>query len=276
MGIRAGLGLIVCTLGLALAQPAQAQDALAEALALPVASGLTGARDAPRFAWVESAAGVRNLWVGSPARQVTAFTQDDGQQLYDLALSADGTSLAFVRGGDAEFPDDDLPNSASNPAPPRQQLFVIQTGGGSPTLIGEGHSPEFTRSGDRLAFTRDGEIWLWDRSGGARKLAAVEGEVRRLQWSPEGTRLLFVDHREDYSFVGLLDVGQQRLKYLDPGLGFSEEPVFSPDGRQVAYIRYFTPPADAPPESGPYWSVRVADAASGAGVRGASGVAGGD
>jgi dipeptidyl aminopeptidase/acylaminoacyl peptidase len=253
-------------LGLTLAQPAPAQqDSLAEALALPVASGLTGARDAARFAWVESAAGVRNVWVGQPARQVTAFTQDDGQQIYDLALSADGVSLAFVRGGDAEFPDDDLPNPASDAAPPRQQLFVVQTRGGAPALIGEGHSPVFSRTGDRLAFTLDGEIWLWDRGGATRKLATVEGEVRRLQWSPDGTRLLFVDHREDYSFVGLLDVAQQRLRYLDPGLGFSEEPAFSPDGRQVAFVRYFTPPADAPPESGPYWSIRVAEATSGAG-----------
>jgi dipeptidyl aminopeptidase/acylaminoacyl peptidase len=268
MGIRAGLGLMVCALGLAIARPATAQDALAEALALPVASALAGARDSARFAWVESAAGVRNVWTaerGSPARRVTAFASDDGQQISDLVLSADGSSLAFVRGGDAEFPDDRLPNAASDAAPPKQQLFVAQTAGGGPAPVGEGHSPEFAPSGNRLAFTRDGEIWLWDRSGGARKLATVTGEVRRLQWSPDGSRLLFVDHREDYSFVALFDVAQQRLKYLDPGLGFSEEPVFSPDGRQVAFVRYFTPPADAPSESGPYWSIRVADAASGAG-----------
>ena len=266
-----GLRLILCVVGLALAQPASAArpDALAEALALPVASGLAGARAAQRFAWVESAAGVRNAWFAEPgqaARQLTRFTRDDGQQLYDLALNADGTSLAFVRGGDPEYPDDALPNPASDPAAAPQQLFVAATGGGgSPTLIGEGHSPEFARSGERLAYTHRGEIWLWDRSRGARKLATVAGEVRRLQWSPDSTRLLFVDHREDYSFVGLLDVAQQRLTYLDPGLGFSEEPVFSPDARQVAFIRYLNPPGDAPPGSGPYWSIRLVDTASGAG-----------
>lgn len=264
------LKLLVCAvaLGFVPATSAARPIELAEALALPVASNLTGAVDAPRFAWVESVAGVRNIWFADadrPARQLTSFTQDDGQQLYDVALSADGASIAFVRGGDPEFPDDPRPNAASDPTPPLQQLFVASSIGGTPMLIGEGHSPEFTRSGDRIAYTRGGEIWLWDRGSGARQVAKVAGEVGRLQWSPDGTRLLFVDHRKDYSFVAVFDVSQRRLRYLDAGLGFAEEPVFSPDGRHVAFIRYFTPPSNAPPASGPYWSIRIADVGSGAG-----------
>src|SRR5690349_19512915 len=115
MALRTVLRLWLATIGLALAQPGltQERDRLAEALALPVASGLTGARDAPRFAWVENAAGVRNIWAarrGEPARRLTGFTEDDGQELYGLVLSNDGAGLAFVRGGDEEFPDrEELP-----------------------------------------------------------------------------------------------------------------------------------------------------------------------
>ncbi|HEU0133765.1 MAG TPA: hypothetical protein VFR28_03000, partial [Allosphingosinicella sp.] len=104
--------------------PAQS-DPLADALALPTASELAGARDTPRFAWVESASGVRNIWFaerGRAARPLTGFTEDDGQQLYDLVLSSDGTALAYVRGGDPESRDDALPNAAWDPEPPRQQL----------------------------------------------------------------------------------------------------------------------------------------------------------
>ncbi|PMX88018.1 S9 family peptidase, partial [Pseudomonas sp. GW460-C3] len=89
---------------------------LAATLALPISSGLVGAADTPRFAWVENAGGVRNIWVaarGGPARAITAFTEDDGQQLSDLALTRDGTRLAFVRGGDPEFPDGSIPNTAA-------------------------------------------------------------------------------------------------------------------------------------------------------------------
>jgi dipeptidyl aminopeptidase/acylaminoacyl peptidase len=266
MAWRAFLGLAI---GLAAAiAPAAEPDPLAAALALPVAAELVGAEDAPSFAWVENLAGVRNIWFaqagGTPSR-LTAFSEDDGQQLYDLALSADGTSLAFVRGGDPDSRDDPVPNPAAEAAAPRQQVFVAATGGGEALAVGDGHSPTFSPDGTRLAFTRRGEIWLWQRGGEARKLASAGGEVRRLQWSPDGRRLLFVSHRGDYSFVALLDPAQTRVRFLDPGLGFSVEPVFSPDGGKVAYIRHFDAPAGAAPDSGPYWSIRIADVETGAG-----------
>lgn len=265
MAWRACLGLVLWAA--AAMAPAAEPDPLAAAMALPVASELVGAEDAPRFAWVEKAAGVRNVWfadLGRPARRLTDFSEDDGQDLSDLALSADGASLAFVRGGDPDYRDDALPNPASDSAPPRQQLFVASTEGGDPLLVGDGHSPAFSPDGASLAFTRRGEIWLWRRGGDARKLAEAGGEIRRLQWSPDGKRLLFVSHRGDYSFVALLDPAQTRIRFLDPGLGFAVEPVFSPDGGHVAYIRHFDAPAGASPDSGPYWSIRVADVATGA------------
>ncbi|HYD37851.1 MAG TPA: alpha/beta fold hydrolase [Allosphingosinicella sp.] len=264
MAWRAFLGL---AMGAAAAMaPAAAPDPLAEALALPVASELVGAEDAPGFAWVESAAGVRNIWfaeAGRPARRLTGFTEDDGRQLYDLVLSADGAGLAFVRGGDPDSRDDSPPNPASEASPPPQQILVAATAGGEPVAVGEGHSPVFSPDGASLAFARRGEIWLWRRGVEARRLAAAGGEIRRLQWSPDGDRLLFVSHRGDHSFVALLDPDGARLRFLDPGFGYSVEPVFSPDGAEVAYIRHFDAPAGAASDSGPYWSIRIADVATG-------------
>jgi dipeptidyl aminopeptidase/acylaminoacyl peptidase len=259
----------LCILGLALAQPSFAAppDPLAKALALPHASGLTGARNARTFAWVENKAGVRNVWVGGPgqtARQLTAFDQDDGVEVYDLALSDDGTSLAFVRGGDEEFPDEeDLPNPGPAPVAPGQQVFVMSVVGGAPRPIGDGHSPVFAPGGSRVVFTREGEIRLWEGGAEARRIAKVTGSVSRIRWSPDGQRLLFAEDRGEHGVVGLLDLAAARLRYLDPGLGQSVEPVFSPDGRQVAFIRSMSPPPGAAPDAGAYWSIRVADSATG-------------
>jgi dipeptidyl aminopeptidase/acylaminoacyl peptidase len=266
MAWRAFLGSAM--LAAATLSPAAESDPLAAALALPVASELAGAREVPRFAWVESAAGVRNIWIadrGRPARRLTAYTGDDGQQLYDLSFSPDGSRLAFVRGGDSDSPDDEVPNPASEAVPPKRQLFVAAAAGGPPRLVADGRSPVFSPDGERLAFAGRGEIWLWSQDGEARRLASRLGEVRRLQWSPDGKRLLFVSHRGDYSFVALLDPAEPRVRYLDPGLGFSVEPVFSPDGREVAYIRHLDAPAGSGPDGGPYWSIRIADVATGAG-----------
>jgi len=256
-------------IGLALASPGAAAEAdpLAEALALPVASGLAGARDVPLFAWIENEAGVRNILVagrGQQARRLTAFAGDDGQEVSQLAFSNDGASLAFVRGGDEEYPDqEDWSNTGAAPFAPAQQLFLVPVAGGPPLAIGQGHAPAFSPDGSRIAFTRRGEIWLWPRGGAARRIARVPGTLDRLTWSPDGTQLLFSEDRGEHSLVALLGADGQGLRYLDPGLGQSVEPIFSPDGRRIAFIRALSPPADAAPDSGPYWSIRVVDLATG-------------
>ena len=241
-------------------------DDLAAHLALPIASDLAGARDVPRFAWIENAAGARNVWIGGPGMAAHALTQnseDDGVELSDVTLSEDGSAVAFVRGGDSEYPDGSPPNTGNTSTTPRQELFVVAATGGDPTRIGEGHSPAFAAKGDRIAFTRKGEVWLWERGGNARRLATVPGEVKGLAWSPDGARLLFADDRGDHGFVALLDVATGKPTYLQPGLGSAIEPVFSPDGQHVAFISIVDPPADAPRDRGTYWSLRVADVASG-------------
>jgi len=285
MAKRTGFWLGACAAGLALAQPVapalaggqtqitgrsdQRTSELAKALAMPVASELTGAENAPRFAWVENAAGARNIWIadrGQPARRITAYVGDDGQQLYDLTFSRDGRALAFVRGGDGEFPDDPAPNAGIVAATPLQQILLIPADGVATIMVGEGHSPVFAPAGDRLVWTRRGAIWIREIDGTTRKLVELRGEVSRLQWSPDGTRLLFVEDRGNHGFAALLDIADARLRYLDPGLGNAAEPIFSPDGRQVAFIRYLDPPPGAAgdaPDGGPYWSIRVADAATG-------------
>ncbi len=270
MILRPGLTFALCLPALLLgstALSAQGGDDLAAHLALPVASNLAGARDVPRFAWIENEAGVRNVWIGgpdTPAHALTGNSEDDGVELSDVTLSNDGTTIAFVRGGDSEYPDGAPPNTGNAPSMPRQELFVVPAAGGAPTRIGEGHTPAFSAKGDRIAFTRKGEIWLWERTlGGARRLASVTGEVSHLTWSPDGSRLLFADDRGDHSFVALLDVATGKPTYLQPGLGSAEEPTFSPDGKQVAFISNIDPPADAPRDTGSYWSLKVADVASG-------------
>jgi dipeptidyl aminopeptidase/acylaminoacyl peptidase len=214
------------------------------------------------------AAGARNIWVAAPdapAHARTAFAGDDGIELSDLALSPDGRRLLFVRGGDAEFPEASPPNTGIALETPDQAIFVADVAGTqAPAKIGLGHDPAFSDDGSEVAYTRKNEIWIWHDGAAARRLATVEGTVADLQWSRDGRRLLFTEHRQGHGFVGLLDVGQQSLRYLGPTLGESTDPAFSPDGQQVAFIQFRDPPADLPDSKASFWSVRVADVDSGA------------
>lgn len=252
----------------ATAGPDRSGDPLAANLALPFASDLTGARNAAVFAWIVDQAGVRNVWVGGPdfaAHARTAFTEDDGMEISDVVLSADGRRLLFVHGGDAEFPDASLPNTGILPETPDQAIFVADAAGNAaPVKIGSGHGGVFSPDGTHVAYTRKGEIWLWSAGAPPRRLASVAGSVDDLQWSPDGRQLLFSEGRRGHSFVGLLRIDDPALRYLGPTLGQSGDPVFSPDGNEVAFIQYRDPPADLPRSTASFWSVRIADAATGA------------
>jgi dipeptidyl aminopeptidase/acylaminoacyl peptidase len=246
----------------------QPADPLAANLALPFASDLTGARRAPVFAWIEDVAGARNVWVGGPdipARPRTAFTGDEGIELSEPQLSQDGRRLLFVRGGDAEFPEANAPNTGTALEAPEQALFVADVAGSqAPVRIGLGHGAAFSPDDTRVAFTRKSEIWLWSDTAAAHRLATITGSVEDLQWSPDGGQLLFTEQRKGHSFIGLLDVERRSLRYLGPTLGQSSDPIFSPDARQVAFLQLRDPPADLQDSNASFWSVRVADLASGA------------
>lgn len=272
---RAACALLLAIAGIAapaLAAPPQvagveASRLLAEHLAVPFASGLAGATDAPVFAWVENAAGVRNVWVaraGSPARRRTGFTQDDGVEISGLALDPAGRRLVFVRGGDAEFPGGGVPNTGQAPSAPEQTLHLLAVAGDeAPRAIGRGHGAAFAPDGQRIAFVRGRTIMLWRAGDTAREAARLSGNAGDLSWSPDGTRLLFRERRPGHSIVGLLDLAAGTLRYLGATLGHSADPVFAPDGSAVAFIQVRDPPA-ASDHAASFWSLRIADLATGA------------
>src|SRR3569623_161913 len=111
-----------------------------------------------------------------------------------------------------------------------------------------------------LAGARDVPRFAWiENAAGARRLATIAGEVGHLAWSPDGAHLLFTSDRGDHGFVALLDVATGKPAYLQPGLGSAAQPPFSLVGKRVAFISVIDPPADAPRDTGSYWSLKIAD-----------------
>jgi len=226
-----------------------------------------------KVVWLLNERGARNLWVASApdykGRRLTAYKEDDGQDLGMIEWTADGKSILYVRGGNLEQIGQANPNPLSLAQMPEQAIWIIPFEGGAPKKLAEGHSPAVSKDG-RVAFIRAAQIWMTNLDG--EKPAAIarpRGGSSNLRWSPDGSQLAFVVSRGDHSLIGVYKPGDQSVKFLDPSTDRDSSPVWSLDSSRVAFIR--TPSVARPGGAGPRreeltpWSIRIADVATGAG-----------
>jgi dipeptidyl aminopeptidase/acylaminoacyl peptidase len=151
-------------------------------------------------AWVFDAKGCRNIWVADPsrgakARQITPYTQCDGLNIGDLAWSPDAKSIAFTRGQNLW---DDTPANVNNSpeGPASREVWMVPTAGGVPRKVGAGHSPSF---------------------------------------SPDGSRLLFVDNKRILTVAASGDGDAQPL-LIDQGT--VDSLTWAPDGKRLAFVSH--------------------------------------
>jgi dipeptidyl aminopeptidase/acylaminoacyl peptidase len=239
-----------------------------QVLGFPSPENLVASPAGSTIAWTFNERGVRNIYVadgpGFEARRITAYTQDDGQELTQLAFSKDGKTIVYVRGGDhGGRAGEAAPNPAGNPIQPRVQVWAIAVAGGAPKLIGEGDSPAIAPDSARIAFTRDRKIWIApiDGSKPAEQAFYARGTSDAPVWSPDGRLLAFVSDRTDHSFIGLYAPGQD-LRFLAPSTSRDSQPAWSPDGQRLAFVRQ--PGVGGTPQSplvqSPLtWEIMVAD-----------------
>src|SRR5229473_3298853 len=246
---------------------------LEQVLSNPFPESLVAAPAGGSVAWQMNARGARNVWVASPpdyrGHPVTHFFEDNGQDINQLRWAPDGRSIVFVRGGDFDM-GREAPNPRSNPEGVEQALWTVSLDGGEPRKLGEGHDPAISPKGDRVAFLSKGQIWWAPLDGHDKAAQAVHarGTAQALRWSPDGLKLAFVSSRGDHAFIGVFDPATKSLRYVDPAVDQDAEPVWSPDSRQIAFIRI---PAShdlfafGPRIAAEAWSIRIADITTGAG-----------
>ncbi len=259
-----------------LSRAQQPSVTLQQVLSAPFLSDVIASRTGDRLAWSANQQGKRNIWAAEgpsfTARQLTNYAEDDGEELSDLKFTADGLSIVYVR-GEAKNSSGEYANPTSNPAGPEQTVWIISFGGGAPQKIDEGQSPCISAQ-HKVAFARAGQMYVSDLSAAGREKPVqivVRGKNEPREWSPDGTRLLFVSDRRDHSFIGIFDLAANSVKFLAPSVDNDGDPVWSVDGSHVAFVRTPAVPRDTPegyfvqPDRSFPWAIWVADALTGSG-----------
>lgn len=109
-------------------------------------------------------------------------------------------------------------------------------------------NPAFSPDGKSIAFRRGPAIWLLDpATASERKLSAIESSTApgTLAWSPDG-KWLVTASRADSNNLALFAIEVatgQRHQLTQPPAGFAGDrsPVFSPNGRLLAFTRHTAP-----------------------------------
>jgi dipeptidyl aminopeptidase/acylaminoacyl peptidase len=243
---------------------------------MPFPTELVAARAGQRAAWVLFERGVRNVWgAEGPAwtpHRLTAFQDDDGQELTQLAFTPDGRSVVFVRGGDHgsnwPSPGGIEPNPGSSLTKARIELWIVPWAGGAARMLTAGDQPAVSPRGGEIAFIKDGQvssIGLGPKPKPA-ELFFARGTNGGLAWSPDGRTLAFVCDRGDYGLVGLYRGHAEPIRWLAPNTDRVGSLKWSPDGKRIAFVsqpgRGGAPPKMLELRPDP-WSIRVVDVETG-------------
>jgi dipeptidyl aminopeptidase/acylaminoacyl peptidase len=173
-------------------------------LSPPFPVEMVSARNTDRIAWIAFERGMRNVFTAATPDfrpvQLTFWTEDRGRDLTDIRISDDGETLVFVRG---HFPNREgwVANPSSEPLGAEEAIWAVSTSGGQPWRVVEGSNPALSPDGRWVLFVRDGQIFRAPVNPGAGG-AALSDEIQPLfrAWGESG------------------------------------DPVWSPDGRRIAFV----------------------------------------
>ena len=128
----------------------------------------------------------------------------------------------------------------------RSQIYVMDADGKNPIRLTDGSltklDPDWSPDGGRIAFTvqpariSESHIALMDADGNNR--VRLEDQARGASWSPDGREIAFSSQRDDARWDDIYVIGAdgQGLRRVTRELWGGHSPVFSPDGKRIAYV----------------------------------------
>ena len=250
---------------------------LEQVLSFAFPDGLTASSGSDRVAWDFDIKGVRNIWIADApdfvARQVTHYSEDDGQAIASVRLTPDGKTVVYARGSETNSVGE-VADPTSDVQKPDQQVWAVDVASGQPRLLGtldcgeEGcEDIEISPDGQYAVWAARDALWVAPISGAvqAHQLCYVRGDNSEPQWSPDGKEMAFTSSRGDHSLIAIYDFGKSSIRYLHPSVDRDGIPRWSPDGKSIAYVKTNGSERGLPliPLRAQPWSIWVGDSATG-------------
>ncbi len=181
--------------------------------------------------------GTENIWHVLRDGKESKLTQfSDGRLLWPT-LSANGTTIAFER--DFGIWTADTATGKVRPlaitlagaiAGPESEHKTLRDGFSDLAL-----SPD----GKKVAFIAHGEVFAAaaNKGGGAVRVTRADGVAYGIAWAPDNHRIVYGAFRDGGRHLYLYDFDSGKEAQLTRGDGEDTAPAFSPDGKQLAFLR---------------------------------------
>ena len=193
--------------------------------------------DAGSLYFVSDRSGAQNLWVRpaqGEARALTTFR--DGRVMWPT-MTANGSTIAFER--DFGVWTYDVASKTAREVPITVKGAAIGGGTEHLTLTNGFSDLAVSPDGKKLAFVAHGEVFAAPTADGgdATRLTTTPAAEAQVAWAPDSRRLVYTANRDGAWNLYLYDFATNQETPLTTGRTHSVSPRFSPDGKQVAFLR---------------------------------------
>ncbi len=181
--------------------------------------------------------GAENLYkkaAGQEAIELTHFT--DGRLLWP-AISANGAAIVFERDMSIWKYDVAAGTAAQVPITPRGS--PAGAGVEHRTLTSDFRDLALSPDGKKIAFIAHGEIFAASAKDGGEAIRITNTIAPESQviWAPDNKRIAYVSSRGGHDHIYLYDFPLEKETQLSNGNQPEEHPLFSPDGKKLAFQR---------------------------------------